>query len=439
MQKQIKGSIYIITSQINIDKNIDLYKVGFTKRSKERLIRRYDTSIPELVILLFRNCLNCKEAESKMKLKYKKYRTKTNKGNKQEWIKDIPFNQLENDYLSFIKQDNENILIDTYSDYIKHSCIKEIIVNDKNKIDGFIKFDDNRMWMNIVDDEFKNGKDNLKIWLEKNINLLQNHIINYDNVINDILIKCYRNDTRSYELKYHEYVIQSIDKDVLFDCKDKEYKNINNFEVINWNKHSGIYFPNTKNVRLNINKILEAYISYEKLLEFKKLCKGIFIEKSDEVIIFKDNIIMGKNSYYYLYELIQWICSSILHDFYLCIENECDISNITDNTRLVIINVRNNIVDEILKKISNKIKHIIVVEHVTVTETFYDIKSFTNVINKNCGRIFDLLCIKDEGFKKYHDKFMKNYSNNITRIDIETLFESKSYLFIDILFWIFSL
>lgn len=76
-------AIYVLERGLNSSK---IYKIGSHTGSKEKLIKRYITSCPDLNILFFREINRAREIERDFKRKYLKYRIPNINGNNSEWF-----------------------------------------------------------------------------------------------------------------------------------------------------------------------------------------------------------------------------------------------------------------------------------------------------------------------------------------------------------------
>ena len=251
--------------------------------------------------------------------------------------KDI-YNNYENDlncecnnYYEHITFNNLKLIVDNYEQYKYYRGINNIIITNKETKEGFFQFNDDlyRKLYNTKSEDYNHRvNEDLDGLIEdfsctslcfsktiKNDNKIIEEVIwrkmdkssqdmyeyslsdkpNVKKIIEDIIEKCYVKNPKFYNLEYCEYAIGYPESEnnyiltTILNMKNMEYKNTNEIGkkyIINSFYSHGF---NSGNGNIDIiNKLLKYIVSDEKIIEYKKLCKSIFIEKSKIDIIFYD-------------------------------------------------------------------------------------------------------------------------------------------------------
>ena len=289
----------------------------------------------------------------------------TNKDTKEGYLKFInsPYRKLYNKYSPEFNEEQ----METLDSYITH--LKSI---DAYKIDNQIfnsekareqyEFINNSTGVVIKYREYNSLNMNDRI----NYNLLTEFkfvdlIWNEEEIIKDIIDKCYTKTPTIYKLKYNEYIIMNKKKHysygqsvefLVFNSETKTIQLIDNYNeigIIHEIKVCKVLFRmeekndfNKINISI-VEKILNWFIlDKSKLNQYKKLCYSIFVKPEDKGIVFYD---YHNNDFYgYLTNFISELCYK-LNSSENCIYSEYyyeDIINYkkiikNNNIRLVII------------------------------------------------------------------------------------------------------
>lgn len=451
--------IYLLQEREFIKSNEPIFKVGKTKQENLKRIQNYPNGTK--LICQF-SCENCDILERKIienfKNKYELQKDIGNeyfKGDSTEMMKDIfkiiddnlqvnsgSDSDCENNSIIEIQadiaeevlgSDNDCEIINTYEKFMKHTTIEKIIITNKTRQEGFLKFK-NSCWYKIWD---KNSIDeNAEIlydWLKENSN--EGYIENknwqmckfkYEDIITDICKKCYYNPVDIYQLKYNEFVITNNNKCKILDTKNFQLKNCdddikdNKFKLFDGRISMGkraLYLSEEINTTI-VGSILSSLIDYKILYQFKKFCYNIFVENTS-IQVFQDY-----TTNYRCHLLSNWItdtlysiCGNGHPSGYICYidhwKNESYYKKIfkKEQPRLVII-------DNIFIQNGNKYE--------------YNESQLTKIIDfvKKCG-IKNILvkhyiqhCHYD--YKKYIEYIVEH------KIDIQPLFSNKNYQYPDL-------
>ena len=95
---------YILTTKLYQQRKEDRYKLGYSTQTLTQLIRRYTTSLPDIIILKHIEHNNSKLIETRMLEHFNNYRIKNINGNLSEWISGVPFKQIERQLDKVIKE-----------------------------------------------------------------------------------------------------------------------------------------------------------------------------------------------------------------------------------------------------------------------------------------------------------------------------------------------
>ena len=460
--------IYLLQEREAIRLNEPVYKVGKTKQENLKRISSYPNGT-ELLIQI--KCDKCDTIEKDLiKLFKEKYDQKTDMGTEyfegdcnemikdiykavfkddsvescNEMIKDIYKVVLNEDsegncnemiqaiYNVFFKDDYEESeesydadnlddvfemsknVIDNYSELMKYTDITNIIITNKNKIEGYVKTQ-NKCWIKILDKEtlfgfVKNKIDN------------RNYIIDYAKLSQDICNKCYNINPNIYKLDYNEFVIFSVfensEHNLILNTKTFKFNNcdndINNVIILNDNPYVFTY-----NITMDIDitivdNILSALIFDNNIIkQFNKLCYNILVEET-ETIVFEDYSIKDCLLSEWLWSVMYMLCpNNYLSDFNM------EIYEKAVKTRVVFITKsENDTEDQILNQIeickSLGIKNI-VVKHIVKDRIYnnqYNYKKYIDYLVEHKNKIKRLFPIKTFNNNTYYP-CNKQYNNII--------------------------
>jgi hypothetical protein len=226
--------------------------------------------------------------------------------------------------------------ITTYNEWIKYNnIISKVIITNKKREEGFLKFK-GHLWIKLYDRHNLNDEENLLGFVQNNQNeklLFKNKITNeyitikdycnlgelnneknnYDTtvtnveyndeeIIKDILNKCYVKDYDLYDLNYNEYVLHI--KHSVNQFSNFIYNSINitftpvdeliSDKILTTKEYGGRCFTvkniiNTNIINTNIvDNILKSLISNDILNEYKKLTYNLLVKQDEKQIIFYD-------------------------------------------------------------------------------------------------------------------------------------------------------
>jgi hypothetical protein len=230
----------------------------------------------------------------------------------------------------------EEIEINTCEEYLKFSKIYKITITNKKTKEGFLKFK-NHNWrklynrnskdfdednMETLDDfikteqnyddfGYKDSETNAVITFSEFRNLYkgqQNDVLhkykiidlkyNFENIIEDIINKCYVKPPIYYELKYHEFTFHGKNNDC-HESKDVIYNTIENtfVDTEDYDKYGILYVPFRFTINYlpvnNDTSIVETILNSlvkkkQKLIDYKKLYHSVFVNQSNDTNIFYD-------------------------------------------------------------------------------------------------------------------------------------------------------
>jgi len=198
----------------------------------------------------------------------------------------------------YYEEKEEIYEITTYEEFIKDSEIEKIIITNKKKLEGYLKFRGGNYWRKLDDKKRLDWNDdimeNLEGFIEHNANKPFDY--NIDKIAKDIAKKCYVKDIEYYKLKYNEYVFWEPSdlrdsRYYILDTKTFEYKSINSLgdKIITGRQIGGrgFYIHGTIDTNIVIN-ILNSLLSSEDIIKFRKFAYKVFVEKSNNINIFYD-------------------------------------------------------------------------------------------------------------------------------------------------------
>ena len=351
---------------------------------------------------------------------------------------------------------NKKIIIDSYNNFMKCTPINKIIITNKTKKLGYIKFK-NRLWYKLYDkNEAENNPEkteNLEGFLlnyhekflfkhtgENNFEPIELEY-NWKKIINDISNNCYVKQLKKYVLKYHEYIIVSKstknNSQIVYKLLDTIDFKFHNIDILGnkiitgkccGNRILNIY----KNINTNIvDMILNSLIiNTVELKKFKILCYNVIVKQLEPIIFYDYSDKWGLLTTW-LGDILYTISSE---NYYL---NSDDYYNNIDNCQKKIKNgiyryviIKPHPKNDIKKMIDDfknlEIKNIIVVCK-DKTKNIYDIDRFKNFLKNNKKLI--LSKINNEDTKKHYD-------NDIIDGHMDNIFYKTDYLLTDFLKWI---
>ncbi len=295
----------------------------------------------------------------------------------------------DSDSDSKIEEKDETITIDTYEEYIKYSKIKQFIITNKSKKEGYARFP-GELWRKLYDklsatfdernqetlEDFinKGGREDSIIRNNKTntLHLFSEYreiedytfiTLNYDNekIIKDIINKCYRKNPDEYKLKYHEFAIRTIDNHTsqsstkILDTLTFQFNNVD--EMIHdtptqfYHSISILYISTSINTNI-VDEIMTQLIPDRlKRDAYKKLCRGIFVQKPNSSIIFEDICGYGES-----HQLTSWLNSMY---YTLGVSNDIDI-DLNDYSN---ITKRNSIIKAFIKENKNNPSRYVVIHN----------------------------------------------------------------------------
>jgi len=420
--------IYLLQEREFIKTTEPIYKIGKSKQENLKRICNYPNGTKLLFQIICKNCDTLEKDLIKIfKNKYELQKDIGNeyfKGDYNEMIKDIFKLIYIND--NTLKQDNalnndedEIIEVHTYDEFMKHTDITDIIITDKKKEEGYLKFP-NHIWRRIWD---KNSTDEnaeiLSLWLENNLRDQWLCNFNCENIIKDICDKCYIKNPYIFQLKYNEFIIQcNSNLDLILDTKSFTIKNCdedidNEIILANGAGERILYLSDktdTDDIDTNIvDNIISSLINDKNIIQqYRKLCYNILVEQK-ETIIFEDYSNKCCLLSTWLNDLIFSICSEGHPYGYICNFDENKQSTYIktfkkDKPRVVFIHdvyVKNNKKYRYDKKQMKKhidffknlgIKNIIV--NYTINNNQYNYKKYIEYIIENKEKITSLFPTK---------------------------------------------
>jgi hypothetical protein len=264
-----------------------------------------------------------------------------------------PYYELYKEHIEDIEdeeneEEDEKIIVETYEDYMKYSYIKSIIVTNKYKYNGYLRYN-NHLWRKFVDiseplynetsDEnlegfllmesnqcstvFKNKTSGTIINSDDILNISRTSLNNYkpvsvtynvEKILKDIRINCYNKNPNYYNLKYNEFVVHINDNTTrLFDSKLYTFKDINTVienKILEGPISSRVMEDAyTDKDTTIVNDILTSLIPDRRVIDrFKQLCYHVLVEPSETPIIFND---ICKNISDEGHQLSSWLSSMV--------------------------------------------------------------------------------------------------------------------------------
>jgi len=359
---------------------------------------------------------------------------------------------IEYNWNQNIKFKNLRLLIDNYNAlklYYIHGGITKIIITDEKTKEGYI-LKPNKIYQKMCNINSKSDMDyhNLINWfkhhnfnhselsfsrtIKNNKKIIKKHdyiqldkiiqdqyvynlnnIIDIEKTIEDITDCCYTPLPNVYEFEYSEYM-GVIDTDDMYNHAIVDIKNITKFKninkicehslVVNRSLHSGV--PRKESWHINIldmdlqifDRLLKFILTDQKIIEYKKLCKNIFINKNSDINIFYDNILYNANDDVFDQNSpLSYYITNMAHKLSIIYYDNFDYDNnrfrrITKNVRFAIINdweYNKNSVEIMIRDYKNiGIKNIIVLTHQSTN--FY----------KNSFEDFTTMLVNDLGFEE---------------------------------------
>ena len=430
--------IYLIHTREFINSIKKIYKVGKTTQEPTKRIKQYPKGSK---ILLITNCIDCHKDEKEiLKLFKRKYIQRKDIGNEyfegdyNEMITDI--NQIVKSGEIVLSDESDEsdeseqiIVINSYKDFNENTNKDiTIIITDKKKQSGFIKFNDNNLWHIIYpydseDPEFLLGW--LKHYIENNnkfSNTMYNveYHVDYNKLIKDVCKECFKEDFKIYQLKYNEFLIGASSNEI-----DNRYFILNTETVIfkNCNEYTDITFryidkstsPLILNNNINtkiVDEILSTLVSNKKIIQyFKKLCYSVLVKESNETIIFEDYDICRLSIY--LRDLLD-IISTPNHPNggrYIVYDESCKKDYIKEfkKIRPRIVYIENIYSEKELNDIKYFLKKLeiinIVILHRKIKINTYNFENFIEYINIHKVRISNSFPCDDDFHKLDNDIF----------------------------------
>ena len=234
-----------------------------------------------------------------------------------------------------------------YEDYSKIFRFNKIIITNKKKQIGYLRFHKNQSWRQISDEstaykstlqEFieANSKSQIKGPKNKWINIKYN----FGAICNDIVNKCYVKKVSIYEPLYHKYAVNFLKSDgnprKIYECIFDALNNIfitDYFDDIIYVDKTGSghrFNPDAISIHF-VDNILDLLITQELKAQYKKLARSLIIKEENEEIIFydSDNYLLTD----WITELLCWLSAKegkITYNRYtkICANNEMTLKQI---------------------------------------------------------------------------------------------------------------
>lgn len=482
----MNGYIYIVSNPENIAMN--RYKIGFTTVNQKKLIKKYTLSLMNPLILLYLQCEDYKRTQSKIKTLLKDITVK--EGNYfSDWVlcqslykliiniigivqhNDILSTQYNNILLKYELKDYyedpddysfDNYLdeiitpiITTFKDFLQFTSIGDIVITDKQKLTGYLKFKES-IWYKLHPEKETDSKDDYETllgFLDKNhtkskykctlcdtsCNQHKQKIIQpkyvWSSIIHDIVENYYNNYPDFYTLQAHEFVVCESDKPT--------YKNIS-YQILNTRAATFTHIPTSSILTHNkecalltymrnpdtsiITQLLNVYMKHDKLDEFKIFCRGVFFN-SQEYLVFEDQ--------YPCFSLARLLIIMMeklggdMYHFYSHLDFEIPL-------KCIILEPHNMGSEKYpyekttIQLQKRGIKCIIILRE---DIDLYDIKGCNEYIIKNYDTIHKSFSDKDIDVKSFKYLINENKLDEIYGRGIWTLFESSKYLFTYVVHW----
>ena len=290
--------IYLLQEREFIKTNEPIYKIGKSKQENLKRICNYPNGTKLLFQII---CEKCDFIERELinifKNKYELQRNIGNeyfKGDYKEMIDDI-YKYISNNHDNHFDIDNiENVeIIDTYEKFMENTQIDKIIITNKKKEEGYLRYKGKTTFHKIWD---KNSKDEnseiLYLWLKHNSNNTFFCNFNYDKIIKDICNKCFIKNPNIYELQYYEFLIKNNNcHRFILNMKSFNLKKCDDIIIHDILVGNKLLLVSTElNINeIDINEFLLSFINDINIInQFRRLCYNVFIEQLDEFIIFSD-------------------------------------------------------------------------------------------------------------------------------------------------------
>lgn len=360
----ITNYIYLLQEREFIKTKENIYKIGMTQKENHKRFNQY----PKGSILLFQIiCNNCKNIEKFVIKKFKEtFKQRKDIGNEyfegdyknmidviyliiknentdnecllEETLEEVELFQEETE--EDVNEDeakvNENDIeddvdksiyqIETYAEWIKYNNISKVIITDKKREEGFLKYK-GQLWRKLYD---RNNLDeeNLLLFIENNQksplikNKITNEMIsfcdyfrlddnlknNYDKkfiteveynvekILKDTLNTCYVKEYDFYNLNYFEYVFSIIQSSsiisyVVYNSLTYKFTPVDELisdKVLTRREgHRLFYAKNEMNIAI-VDDILNSLITNDIKCQYKKLSYNLLVNQEEKQIIFYD-------------------------------------------------------------------------------------------------------------------------------------------------------
>ena len=243
------------------------------------------------------------------------------------------------------------------------------------------------------------GLGSLKEWLIQNEDS-DEVLYDYNKIVADIQKTCYSKDPELYIPKYNEYILNTYTARtcVLLDTHTFKTMNIDNRIILN--KDTGNSIINTSIIdsidTSIIDNLMNAYVTDKThILNFKKLCKSIFIQSSTIPIVFND----PSSKQYSLSDMVdQILCTLNLAektlDFFSGFKDKDLRSHIKINGVPRLLRIYDIESQQNISKFTNLgITNIVKVNILQFVEKIYSIKNYNkwcdmnkDIIDKHCSK-----------------------------------------------------
>lgn len=345
--------IYLLQEREFIKTKEPVYKVGMTTKENHKRFNQYPKGSILLIQLI---CNNCKNIEKHIiKLFKEQFKHRKDIGN--EYFEgdyhimiDVIYCTIKNE--STIQEDSINneedhinneedhinngeydeiYEISTYEEWIKFNEISKIIITNKKKGEGFLRFK-NQLWRKLYDKDRFDFDENwmedllgyIKYWQKSDIlkNKITNEFIRYkdylsldsseqnnftncfvnveynvEKIFKDVIKKCYVKNYDVYNLNYHEYVFPmtghiKYGQHFIFNSQTFTFIPVDELvhnKVLTDELCYGfsLYLKNIINVDI-VDDILNSLILHETKIQYKKLVYNLIVEQEEAQIIFYD-------------------------------------------------------------------------------------------------------------------------------------------------------
>lgn len=335
--------------------------------------------------------------------------------------------------------------IKTYKEFLEHSPIKQIIITNKERQEGYLRFE-NHTWNRIWDkDSTDDNAEILYLWLKHNSQDSYYYQFNYDKIIQDICRKCFCKKPYIYQLKYHEFIIKCHgNAEYLLNTKSLNISKFTEDIILNDGASERIMhlsndtYIDTLNTNI-VTRILQSLINNNNIInQFQHICYNILVE-SKEIIIFYDNSPTFHFLSSWLSDLIFSICANDHPCGYKCDfdENEkASYKKLFKNNKPRVV-FMNNIYDDIeLQNHINFLKDLGIKNIVVKTKSDsnqYDYKRFIEYLAKNKDKIASLFPVKLDSIKYYPD--INQMEKEFELGNYDDIFYRTDMLFNNFLIW----